>query len=234
MIRATLIALALALPLTAQAECRQALALALDVSGSVDSREYVLQHQGLANALRDPDVATALLAMPATPVELMVYEWSGPGSARVLLPWRAITSPAVLATAAAKIETIQRTGMPPDTALGAAMQYGITALARRSCWQRTLDISGDGKSNTGPLPAGFRAQAIAQNVTINALVIGSDARAVGNARQVEIGELIAYFHANVIAGPSAFTEPVLGFADYEAAMTRKLKRELEGLAISRR
>ena len=35
----------------AQADCRQALALGLDVSGSVDSAEYALQMQGLANAV---------------------------------------------------------------------------------------------------------------------------------------------------------------------------------------
>lgn len=234
MIRAALLALALVLPGLAHGQCRQALALALDVSGSVDSREYRLQRQGLANALRHPEVAAALLALPSAPVEVMVYEWSGNGATRILLPWQAITSEASLASAAARIETAQRAGMPLDTALGAAMQYGIASLAQRACWQRTLDISGDGKSNTGPRPAGIRAQATAQNVTINALVIGADARALGNAREVQIGELIAYFRANVIAGPGAFTEPALGFEDYEAAMVRKLKRELEGLAVSMR
>lgn len=38
------------LPHAAQANCRLALALGLDVSGSVDSREYRLQLDGLANA----------------------------------------------------------------------------------------------------------------------------------------------------------------------------------------
>ncbi|MEM9846126.1 MAG: DUF1194 domain-containing protein, partial [Pseudomonadota bacterium] len=52
----------------AQAGCRQALALGLDVSGSVDTREYRLQTDGLAEALRDPEVQSAFLALPSLPV----------------------------------------------------------------------------------------------------------------------------------------------------------------------
>jgi len=227
------IALTLAAP-AASADCRQALALGLDVSGSVDSGEYALQRQGLANALRHPEVAQALLALPDAPVDLMVYEWSGPDNNRTLLPWRSITGAGALETAAAQIETTARSPLPPSTALGSAMRHGIASLRTRPCWRRTLDISGDGKSNTGPLPAPIRAEAQAARVTINALVIGADAPSTGDARYVDIGELIAYFHANVISGADAFTEPALGFADFEAAMVRKLKRELEGLILSHR
>ncbi|MFC6686684.1 DUF1194 domain-containing protein [Jhaorihella thermophila] len=78
MIRAALLALCLVPPLPAAAACRHALALGLDVSGSVDGREYRLQLDGLAAALRDPRVKQALLAMPAAPVRIAVFEWSGP------------------------------------------------------------------------------------------------------------------------------------------------------------
>jgi hypothetical protein len=115
------------------------------------------------------------------------------------------------------------------------MRHGIAALgAQRDCWKRTLDISGDGKSNTGPHPAPLRAEAARAGITINALVIGADAPASGDARFVEIGELSAYFNAYVIAGADAFVETALGFDDYEAAMVRKLKRELAGLILSQR
>ena len=115
------------------------------------------------------------------------------------------------------------------------MRHGIERLAAQpECWQHTLDISGDGKSNTGPDPRPIRPLAVARGVTINALVIGADAPAAGDNRQTEIGELVAYFRANVIAGDGAFVETALGFEDYEAAMVRKLKRELSGLVLSRR
>ncbi len=64
MIRAALTFAALlgaATPQVADAACLQALALGLDVSGSVDAREYRQQIGGLAEALSDPRVRAAYL-----------------------------------------------------------------------------------------------------------------------------------------------------------------------------
>ena len=69
------------------AACRQALALGLDVSGSVDADEYRLQLDGLAAALASPEVVSALIADAASPVRITVYEWSGPNDQQVLVPW---------------------------------------------------------------------------------------------------------------------------------------------------
>ena len=52
------------LPFQAAAACRQALAIGLDISGSVDEAEYRLQLDGLASALLNPDVQKAFLAIP--------------------------------------------------------------------------------------------------------------------------------------------------------------------------
>jgi hypothetical protein len=71
-----------------------------------------------------------------------------------------------------------------------------------------------------------------EDITINGLVIGADAPDIGDVRQVEIGELSAYFRAYVIHGPDAFVETAIGFQDYQNAMTRKLLRELDGLVFS--
>jgi hypothetical protein len=72
---------------------------------------------------------------------------------------------------------------------------------------------------------------IFNGVTINALVIGADAPSSSDRRQVEIAELSSYFRTEVVLGPDAFVMTALGFEDYQAAMTRKLLRELEVLAI---
>ncbi|WP_336247087.1 DUF1194 domain-containing protein [Octadecabacter dasysiphoniae] len=64
---AVLCAFSIASPASAQ-NCRQALALGLDVSGSVDRREYRLQLDGLADALGHPDVVDALLSQMDAPV----------------------------------------------------------------------------------------------------------------------------------------------------------------------
>lgn len=219
-------------PLWGQEACRQALAFGLDVSGSVDSREYRQQVQGLSMALRHPDVQDALLAMPSSPVTLAVFEWSGPMDQSMLIPWTRITDGIALENFASALQTMTRRPAEQSTALGQALIFGAGLLAQRpGCWTRTLDISGDGKSNTGVQPQDIGPEALG-DITVNALVIGADPLDHGDQRQAEISDLSAYFRAYVIRRPGSFVEVALGFDDYEAAMVRKLKRELSGFALS--
>ncbi|SNR73744.1 DUF1194 domain-containing protein [Puniceibacterium sediminis] len=211
----------------AQAACRQALALGLDVSGSVDAREYRLQLDGLAGALNHPEVREALLAMPGTPVRLAVYDWSGPQDQRLVLGWTEVTDSAALDGIVAQLRSTGRGPGDPSTAIGAAMMFGAALVAPQGdCWKRTLDISGDGKSNTGPHPRD--AHGGLGGITVNALVVGADQIGTG------LADLSDYFRAYVISGADAFVETALGFEDFEAAMVRKLKRELIGPVFSRR
>ena len=210
--------------------CRQALALGLDVSGSVDGREYRLQKDGLAAALEDPAVKAALLGSPGFDVDLMVYEWSSWRYQRVVVPWTRISGVGQLSQVTAALRATKRRGTARSTGLGSAMLFGARALAEREdCAVRTLDISGDGKNNDG-VPPGVMRRKIG-DVTVNALVIGADSPHGGDQRQVEIGELAAYFEANVILGPEAFVEVALGYEDYARAMQRKLLREIKTLVI---
>ncbi|TMV09596.1 DUF1194 domain-containing protein [Ruegeria sediminis] len=232
MIRALSLLLCLA-GTAAPAQCRQALALGLDVSGSVDSAEYRLQIGGLANALRHPDVAQAMLAQPAAPVRLAIFEWSEPGYQRLLLDWTEIRDPATLARIADRLDNTARSTAPNGTAVGSAMMFGASLLAAQAeCWKRTLDLSGDGKHNMGPHPRDVRLALKDAGLTINGLVIGADDPRADDKRQLQIGELSAYYAAWVALGPDAFVEIALGFHDYEAAMVRKLKRELESMVVS--
>lgn len=216
----------------ADAACRQALALGLDVSGSVDAREYRLQMDGVAAALDSPKVRQALMTMPAAPVHLMVYEWSGPEDPAVVLPWTAVTGPQVLNGIIGQLRALERRQATPGTALGLAMREGVAHLNQRTeCWKRTLDLSGDGKSNLGPRPVDIKPEVEPTGITINALVIGADSPTLGDIRQSEISGLSAYFQANVIVGADSFVETALGFEDYAAAMARKLERELETIIL---
>lgn len=215
-----------ALPARAEAPaCRQALALALDVSGSVDRHEYRMQLDGLAGALLDPEVQQALLQMPEAPVWLTVFEWSGQNQHRLVLRWTEVTGPDTIADIAATLRATQRQLKSQATGLGSALVQGGTLLAQRpGCWQRTLDVSADGESNDGPRPREVKGAPVLAPVTINALVIGE-----GD----EVEPLARYFKAEVLRGPGAFVEAAQGYADYQAAMTRKLLRELMGLNVAR-
>ena len=69
--------LALAPVQAGAAQCKLALVMALDVSSSVDQREYSIQALGLADALRDERVIEAILAGPGDGIMAAVFEWSG-------------------------------------------------------------------------------------------------------------------------------------------------------------
>ena len=216
-----------------QANCRQALTLGLDVSGSVDAREYRLQMDGLAGALTRPEVRDAILAFPDTPIRLYVFEWAGPGSVRRVLGWTDLTDQAAVTRVAGILRSTTRIKQDPSTAIGQAMLHGAQSLlSQQDCWRFTLDLSGDGESNSGPRPRSLRQNPEIAQITINALVIGSDAQSLGDRRQAEIAALWAYFKNEVIHGPDAFVELALGFEDFENAMARKLLKELASIAVS--
>ena len=232
MIRALALAAALAGALPAHAACRQALALGVDVSGSVDSREYRLQLDGIAAALTAPDVRGVLMGMPEAPVALAVYEWSSADFQRVLVDWTVIRDAAALDAIAARLRATKRMPRAPySTAIGAALRFGAALLARApDCWQATLDISGDGENNDGPAPEIGRA--LPGEFTVNGLVIGSDSTSGVHARIIRPEWLADYFRAHVLRGPGAFVVPTMGFQTYAEAMEEKLLRELTGLQMS--
>ena len=223
----TLLLLVLALLPGPVLACRLALAMALDVSGSVDQQEYRLQVEGLADALIDPEVQDALFAMPEVPVALAVYEWSSSTYQRMIAGWTLIDSPETLAGLSAHVRGWTREPAPEATGIGAALEYGRDLLAANpGCWKETLDISGDGKNNDWPVPRELRRVGSIAGMRVNALVISREVEGNGQVIPLEVGELSAYFQAEVIQGPDAFVEVALGFQDYARAMKRKLLREL--------
>lgn len=231
--RAFLLFTALIWSSAAQSACRQALALGLDVSGSVDALEYRLQLDGLAGALMRPEVRDAFLALPDAPVRIYVYEWAGQSSQRILVPWAEINTAADLTMAAKTLRNTPRVVQEPPTAIGQAMLHAARALRTQpDCWRHTLDLSGDGRSNTGPRPRDLKSEPLLADITINGLVIGSDTGGAPDRRQAETAGLWAYFKLEIIRGPQAFVEVATGFEDFEDAMARKLLKELQTLAVS--
>lgn len=220
------------LPGLAHAACRQALALGLDVSGSVDAVEYRLQLEGVATALNSPDVQQVLFVQPDAPVQVLVYEWSSPLNQTVIVPWTRIVTQADLAQITSTLRTHPRSIAAPTTAIGSAMLAGFGYLEQHpECWKRTLDLSGDGPTNTGPRPQDIGDDRTPNGIIVNGLVIGSDNPRGDDERFADIKELSSYYTSYVIRGPGAFVEVALGFEHYAAAMERKLLRELASLVM---
>ncbi len=216
----------------AAADCRQALVLAIDVSASVDGREYRLQSGGLADALRDVEVRAAFLARPEAPVALAVFEWSGAAYQQVVVDWTMVETGEVLDAVAATIEQNPLPALQTTTGIGAAMLYAGALLARGpDCAERTVDISGDGQNNDWPRPEEARNDPALDGVTINGLVIGADFPIDHELNPNRMGALRIYYRNRVIRGASAFVEEADDFDDFGEAMRRKLIRELSTVMI---
>lgn len=207
---------------TAQASrCGLALVFAIDVSSSVDARDYRLQMEGLANALRNPVVQQAVVDTGG--VLATAFEWSGRNQQVEIEPWRFLVAPSDIEDFAAGLETHQRRHTEFPTALGYAMGHAATIMrgAPLDCARRVIDVSGDGVNNEGFEPPLAYANFPFAGVQVNALVIAG-----ANPDPVD------YFTRNVLHGPGAFLEIAEGFDDYEEAMIRKLLREIRGAALS--
>lgn len=206
--------------------CRLALVLALDVSGSVDEVEYRQQLDGLAFALDSPNVREAILQGAAS-VHIAAFEWSSRNHQFLVLPWTELTSHAAIDHAAKRIRRYQKQRAGLKTALSTAMMFAAEMLSQKpACWQRTIDVSGDGENNIGPLIEQVYGLETFQGVTVNALVV-TKPQSQGSERSADAAaELRRYFERSVIRGPGAFAMVADGYADYARAMERKLLREV--------
>ena len=229
-----LVTLALASPALAQ-DCRLALVLALDVSGSVDPMEDRLQREGLAHALLAPEVVRAFLH--DEPVALFVFEWASISYQANLTPdWQIVRSEQDLARIAAVIDRSRshegegRRATSGGTAIGEALVHAALALSKApDCEARIVDVSGDGENNTGIGPEFAYQSPLLDGVTVNALIIDRLRAKVLQPQQIR---LVRWFQAHVLHGPGAFWILAEGYLDYERAMTAKLLRELGTPAVS--
>ncbi len=212
LVRAFILCLGLGLPASGAA-CDLALALAVDVSGSVDPHEYRIQMDGLVAGLRDPVVSEALVRGQA---RLMLTQWSGTSRQHLTLPWTRIDSFEALDGFADRIGQAPRPWRNFSTAIGEALAHVAAQFAEvPDCRRRIIDLSGDGLSNEGQDPRAVHGALRAAGITVNAIAI----------EQTE-PDLTAYYYENVILGDGAFVITANGFADYPAQIRRKLLREV--------
>lgn len=205
----------------AAAECKLALAFGLDISSSVNAREYRIQLGGLAAALRTSAVQDAILSPPGDHIAAAAYEWSGYQQQDLILDWTRLDSPAAIAAFAAGLEAHGRSYAEFPTAVGKAVEYGARLLDRAPpCARRTLDLSGDGENNDGVDPGFFRARGLLDGLTINALVI-----------QGAYPDPAIYYSTQVIQGPGAFVALARDFDDYPSVIIGKLLREIDAQLV---
>ena len=210
MIRYSLAAL-LALAAPARA-CSVALLLAIDVSNSVDPGEYRIQTDGLALALRDPQVREALVQGE---VAVSVVQWSGRTRQEVTFPWTRIRTDADVEALALRAERMSRAFVMSDTAVGDLIRFATNSFGEvGDCEKRVIDISGDGTDNAGTDPASARRAAEAQGIVINGLAIEG------------IGVSITNFYSRHVITRGGFVMTARGHTTYAETLKRKIRREV--------
>jgi Ca-activated chloride channel family protein len=192
--------------------CDVALVLAIDVSDSVDPGEFRLQVDGLAGALRDPEIADTLVEGR---MALTVLQWSGADRQAVTLPWQRMRSHADVLAFAAAAAAMPRAFHRSDTAPGEAIHAGMALFgAVPDCARRVIDVSGDGAENAGRSTVLASRAARAAGIEVNGLAIES------------IGIAITQFYRGAVITRGGFVITARTHADYARAMREKIRREI--------
>ena len=199
--------------------CEVALALTVDISGSVDRDEYALQMNGLAGALRDPTVSEALVSRKA---KLMLVQWTGTSRQIISVPWRQISDYNDVEAMAEAVEKAPRAWRNFSTAIGDALTFTSAQFEKVSdCKRKVIDVSGDGYSNEGVEPLGLRNHLAEDGFTINGLAI-----------EGSTDDLTSYYRDHVIAGNGSFVMTANTFDEYPKRIKQKLFREVTNQVAS--
>ncbi len=195
--------------------CSIALILAIDVSNSIDSREYSIQADGLADALMDPEITAELVAGQ---VAVSVVQWSGVDMQQVSIPWRRMTTEAEVRALSLDARAMPRAFIMSDTAVGDLIRFALSKYGPvQDCARHVIDISGDGTDNAGTDPNAARRQAERQGVDINGLAIEG------------IGLAITGFYRSQVITRNGFVMTARGHSTYARTLKNKILREVSAV-----
>jgi len=221
---------AISIPSTASAaeKVDLLLVLAADVSRSVDGTKFELQREGYAAAISDPRVLDAIRSGRNGRIGMMFVEWSGAGSQRVLIDWTTIGDAESAKGFGDRLLEAPRS-FADRTSISGAIEFAMEQFARApyESNRRTIDISGDGTNNSGADVTAARDAALAQDVTINGLVILSETPLAWNPDHTNPpGGLDNYYRSHVVGGPGAFVLVAADYNSFGQAIIKKLIAEV--------
>ena len=211
-----------ALGATSKAEVDLALVLAIDCSYSVSAEEYRLQMQGLGRAFMNSHVYEAIARGPNKKIALSAFLWSQEGSQLMIIPWRTIASKNEVFSIGKHLVNTARDISPAGTSISSALLYAQSLLAKApKALRQVVDVSCDGKNNSGLPSEQVRDQLSAAGITINALAIVN-----------EVTDLADYLEREVTSGEGSFVLRANSYKVYSEAILKKLIKEIEGPGVS--
>jgi hypothetical protein len=198
-----------------------ALVLAVDVSGSVDDNRFRLQREGIAAALESDELAALVAHGVNQTIEVAIVEWAE--EQRVVIPWTVLRGRDDLIAFADRVRGSGRSWLHTmtDPGGGIAAADNLFAAQPLVAERRVIDVSGDGRQNTGEVPtAAARDAAVSHAITLNGLPITS-----GEERDLD-----DWYRANIVGGPGAFLIVANGYEAFAEAFRQKLMLEIAGRA----
>ena len=204
------------------------LVLSSDVSRSVDHPKFLLQREGYASAISDPQVLDAINSGPHQRIAVCFVEWSGFGAQKLVIDWTIIDGPAAARKFGDQLLELPRS-FADRTSISGGIEFAAAQLERApfGAARRTIDVSGDGTNNAGRDVKLARDETVAKGVVINGLVILSDRPVPWNAEHTNPpGGLEKYYQENVIGGPGAFVLVAENFNSFGRAIIKKLIAEI--------
>ncbi len=211
------------------------LVLASDVSRSVDHPKFLLQREGYASAISDPQVMDAIRSGPNQKIAICFVEWSGFGAQKLAIGWTKIDGPAPARKFGDQLLEMPRS-FADRTSISGGIEFSHAQFAQApfEAPRRTIDVSGDGTNNAGRDVKLARDEVLAKGVVINGLVILSDRPVPWNAEHTNPpGGLEKYYQDNVIGGPGAFVLVAENFQSFGRAIIKKMIAEIASLKPAR-
>lgn len=176
---------------------------ALDISDSIDPGTSAIEIDGMAEAIRAPEVIRAIQSGRHGRVGFAVFAWRD-GAFPEFVSWTIIATAADAAAASERLRSGFRAFTASDlpspafaphmTDLSGAIDHAAILLltAPYVSGRSVINVIGNGWDNVGEGPRAARDRVIATGGTINGVVLGIDP------------VLMGYYRSNVIGGPGAF------------------------------
>jgi Protein of unknown function (DUF1194) len=202
------------------------LALAVDVSYSMDMDELALQREGYAQAINSKEFLQALKSLPNGKIAVTYFEWAGSNDQKIIIPWRLIDGPE---SADAVANEIMKTPVrrASRTSISGAINFAMPLFDQNPYHglRRVIDISGDGPNNQGEPIAVAREAALQKGIIINGLPIMVKEPSYST---MDIDNLDFYYEDCVIGGPGSFVVSIKGRDKFKEAIRSKLLLEVAG------
>jgi hypothetical protein len=207
-------------PVSAEPATDANIVTALDISESIDPRAMAIEIDGMADAIRSPEVLQAIRGGRHRQIGFAIFAWRDAAYPE-FVAWSLIATEADAVAVGARLRSAFHAFVaadPPRPALdphmtdlsGAIDHAAVLLLTAPFLADRSIvNVIGNGWDNVGEGPQRARDRLLAKGVTVNGVVLGYDP------------VLMDYYRITVIGGPGSF----LLAADQPAAMAEVLTRK---------